>query len=41
LISGLIISGIDVFERIPSFIVVSLVESILFCRGVCVCVCSD
>jgi hypothetical protein len=30
LISGLIISGIDVFERIPSFIVVSLVESILF-----------
>ncbi len=39
LISGLIISGIDVFERIPSFIVVSLVESILFlsrCLRVCV-----
>jgi hypothetical protein len=27
------IAGIDVFERIPWSIVVSLVEIILFCRG--------
>lgn len=32
-ISGLRIAGIDVFERIPWSIVVSLVEIILFCRG--------
>ena len=32
-ISGLIIAGIDVFERIPWSIVVSLVDSILWCRG--------
>jgi len=32
-ISGLRIAGIDVLERIPWSIVVSLVEIILFCRG--------
>ena len=32
-ISGLRIAGIDVFERIPWSIVVSLVEIILFYRG--------
>ena len=31
-ISGLRIAGIDVFERIPWSIVVSLVDIILFCR---------